>query len=501
MSQLVKSAEIWRQNYNPMIGLAMTKARCLLEAGVRGEFADLQWTYRFIEERYATLFGLIERHSSALLELDWKIKTVQKLPKGATQAMADAQAAHLRECYDRIDNLRQAFDFLVLAKFRGFSHLQKHYDDEGKVKHFEQLDQWCWVRQGLYGPWYYNQEAQNVGYRSLPGKEIDESEFLIRTVDRPVGPIALFAAIASGMGKKDWTGFIEIFGIPGGVVIGPPNVPTEKEGEYQSAGETIAKGGSGYLPHGSDFKFNDSPRGVNPFRDFLRYQSEDVVLAGTGGLLTMLAEAGSGTLAGNAHQETFAKIAKAEAGKISEVFQKQFDQAELETKFPGEPRLAYFELSANEETDTGEVVKDIVSLSGAGYETDPSEVSEKTGYTVTKRETQAPGLKPQDLDRQIRNRLVTRHTPLVTELIGNALPILNSARATDLQPFTDRMQGIRELFDAGQDEAALVAWRKLQADLPELLKAINAAPRAAGVLADTQVAALFNGMAESVVGR
>ncbi len=375
----VKQVNQWREQFNPLVGLVMARARTLLEQGQRGDYADLQWTYKFVEERYPTLFALVERRLSSLVELDWEVKAMpeESLPEGATPAMAEAQAHYLRQSYQRIDNLKDAIEHLGMATFRGYAHLQKHdCDGDGQIDHLEPLDQWNFVKAGLNGNWFWNPDAIQTGWRALPKENeikespepgeseaeadvpaaasttpgIDRDSFVIREVKRPVNPIALQAFIRYALATKDWSGFVEIFGIPGGVVIGPPNVPSDKEGEYQSSGEKIAEGGTGYLPNGSDFKYNDSPRGVNPFRDFLRAQSEDVVLAGTGGLLTMLTESGSGTLAGNAHQDTFDKIAGAEAGKVSEVFQRDFDKELIEAKFPGQPVLAYFTLSTLDET-------------------------------------------------------------------------------------------------------------------------------------------------------
>jgi phage gp29-like protein len=122
---------------------------------------------------------------------------------------------------------------------------------------------------------------------------------------------------------------------------------------------------------------------MNPFRDFLEYLTQKLVLAGTSGQLTMLSAPGSGTLAGGAHTDTFQKIAKSEGRKISEIFQKQRDTELLDLNFPGRPRLAYFELCINEENDVKQVVLDVASLATAGLQVDPEQVTEKTGYSVT----------------------------------------------------------------------------------------------------------------------
>ena len=58
----------------------------------------------------------------------------------------------------------------------------------------------------------------------------------------------------------------------------------------------------------------------------------------------MLTESGSGTLPGNAHQEAFNQVAKADAVMVSEALQRDFDAPLLATAFPGWPVEAGFEL-------------------------------------------------------------------------------------------------------------------------------------------------------------
>jgi hypothetical protein len=94
---------------------------------------------------------------------------------------------------------------------------------------------------------------------------------------------------------------------------------------------------------------NGGGSGRPPFRDHLDYLDKQITLLGTGGLLTMLTESGSGTLAGNAHQEAFNQVAKADAVMVSEAFQRDFDAPLLEGAFPGWPVEAGFELSLEQQ--------------------------------------------------------------------------------------------------------------------------------------------------------
>ena len=68
----------------------------------------------------------------------------------------------------------------------------------------------------------------------------------------------------------------------------------------------------------------------------------------------MLTESGSGTLAGNAHQEAFSQVAKADAVMVAEALQRDFDAPMLAATFPGWPVEAGFELTM-QDMDAGEI--------------------------------------------------------------------------------------------------------------------------------------------------
>ena len=138
------------------------------------------------------------------------------------------------------------------------------------------------------------------------------------------------------------------------------------------------------MPYDSDIKFVTGGGGRPPFHDLIKYIDEQITITGTGGILTMLAESGTGTLAGKAHQDTFLQIAKADAITLAGVLQNAIDVPLLAEYFPGQPALAYFEFSPGLTHATSQVVQDALDLKAAGLEIDPAEISEKTGYTLTK---------------------------------------------------------------------------------------------------------------------
>lgn len=378
--RLVCAANRWREQYNPLRYLTLDRAVALLEAYQRGDMADVQWAFHCVEQADPELFALVERRSSALLALDWTIKSCA----GADVALARDQTAALREAYDDIENFYEALEHLALAAFRGFAHLEKRCDASGRIRHLEILDQWNVARNGMRGPWKYNPDARPIPYHSLDARHIlNPDQWIIREVQRPINRIGLIKYARASVAEKDWAAFVEIYGLPGAIIIGPPNVATEDAQRYEAQAALVAEGGSGYLPNGAEVQFYGGPRITQPYRDYLRYLSEQLVLAGTGGILTMLTASGTGTLAGSVHAETFRQIARAEARVISEIFQDQFDRHVLNAVFPGRPHLAYFDLDPGEEKNPDAIVGQAVKLAQAGYRMDPAELSERTGFGLS----------------------------------------------------------------------------------------------------------------------
>lgn len=424
----------WRDQYNPLRGMGLPRLLGLLDAGERGQYADLQWFYHFMERSDAMVFSVLQRRRAALLSCDWDIREVsgygsegvsereriqtakdakyakgdfeQKVAKEAKgeesnreirqtrekgdRVLAEEQVAMLREAYDRVENLRDAVSFLFSGFFRGFAHLEKHYSASGLIERLEPVEQWFWVRDGMYGEWEYNQNAVSGRFRGMP---IDPVDFVILdtiALNRLLSMLYLGRTLA----MKDWDSFLEVYGIPSVFLVGPPNTPDSKAEEYQTIAEQLISDGRGYLPNGSDIKYVNGGGNRPPFQDRIEYIDRQITLVATGGLLTMLTEAGSGTLAGGAHMETFMQIARGDALAVSEVLQEHFDAPLLAEFFPGQPVLAYFEFAPSPSVQSSRVVEDAGKLAKAGYRIDPDELSEKTGYRLVEGAGCSSGARP-----------------------------------------------------------------------------------------------------------
>lgn len=343
------------QRYNPLRGLTIDAAIQMFdEAEHYGRYSRLMWLCKKVERRDEIVKALKARGDAALLLLDWDVKVPEDL-EGADVALAERQRQFLSERYEAIDNLSQAIQFLALAEFRGFSHLEMHYGADLWPAHLEPVPQWHWCREDLYKPWRFNPTAKHIWF-PRDTQEIDDEEarhFLIREVEDPCYEIFILRYIWKAFGDVDWAGYIERYGIPWFFFVLPPAGDEAKAAEFQEMAEQVAGDGAGALPHGTEVK---GPPGQsvmggasNAFAQYIKRQEQAQVIAGTGGLLTMLAESGSGTLAGGAHWDAWLEITSGRAKAISEVFQAQFDRRLLEMEFPGQPALAYFELDLPDE--------------------------------------------------------------------------------------------------------------------------------------------------------
>ena len=491
LAQKVAALNRFREQYNPLQRLTLKRAVELAGAYFRGEMADLQWTYFFIEQTDPDLIALMELRLGRLIEMDYNIQTEEK----ADEKLAEEQREFLETKFYVIDNLYDAIEHFGYAPFRGFAHCEK-WIEGGELKHLEIVDQWNVVRDGLVGDWKYNPNARCANFKGLPAENLMPAEnFLFRQVRRPINRIALYKFVRDNLANVDWDAFNGIYGIPGGVVTGPPNVPEDKEAEYQSAANEIAEGGSGYLPHGSTYTPNKSPGGTNPFKERLDYLTQRLVLAGTSGRLTMLTESGSGTLAGGAHSDTFDTIAAADARRISEIFNRQLVKAWLDEEFPGQKQVAYFSLAANEETDVSQIVTDIKGLSDSGFQVDPEEASQRTGYTLTlKAAAPAPAFGDQIPNRaRIKNRAADAGREAIFKANTAAQEL--AARRPVFRAIAERLAAMAALTDP---EARKQAAAALQADSAALFKAVIAqAPDLAKPAEEAIGTALVDGFAQA----
>jgi len=368
----------WRQEYNPLRGLSMTRLVAMEEAAERGDMADVQWLWNHMEQTDVTVASAVKKRLSSTDSLDWEIRVIET----ADPILAQEQAEVLRYAYDRIQNLTETAAKIAYGNFTGFSIFEKERTGYGPlISKLHYIPCWHWRRDKATGRWYFNAQAR-AGMNQ--GEMADPRDLLIFDPGAPLFKSIGRHFFAKALAMADWDVALENGANQAIFLVGPPGTTAEKELEYQALAEAMTSNLRGYLPNGSDVKITDlAARAKMPYFERIKYSDEQIVLAATGGLLTMLTESGSGTLAGSAHSETLMGLARSDAAKISEVFQRQIDREILKAFFPKDPIAVYFKFDLPQKTETlAEITELISGLSWAGYRVNQQQLEEKLGLKL-----------------------------------------------------------------------------------------------------------------------
>jgi phage gp29-like protein len=374
---------VWTETINPLHNITLTRAQDIFDRARRGIYAELTWLYQEIESADPTLFICCERREAATTAADWRIITTPaERVRGWEETLADEQRDFLEGAYGAAgDDLAAAAEHLSRAFFRGFAHARPVFGaDAQSLDGFDLFDQWNFARDPATGEWWWNPDASviaNDSFQLIPQGEI-VSVVRSRHIDFP----SLAIAIRLALGEKKWGIFLERYGIPPVTIIMPEFADKGEETTYMAAAEKLAKAGSGALPFGAQVNYANEARGVNPFADFLRHQQELTVMLATGGLLTTLAQSGSGTLAGNAHSETWRAVVARDIRVIARAFNQVVTSRLLDAAFPGRPHLALFEFDPDASPSASDVLDHAAKAKTAGYLIDREDLENRTGYRL-----------------------------------------------------------------------------------------------------------------------
>jgi len=308
------------ETFNPLKGLTIERAARIYDTARMGAYAELQWLYQELEGCDPTLLTCCERRSTAMLEIDWTVKTTaQEKTRNFDEILANEQKDFLTLAYAESErgNLAESLEHLASSFFRGFAHARPVYG-EGMdcLAGFECLDAWNFCRDTWDGTWYWNPDASTSPANAIA---IPRNELVSVVRPRHINYPALQIVIRRMLGDTKYGIFLERYGVPPVIIIMPPDIDKGDEDRYVEAAVATAKAGSGALPNGSQVQYATDARGVNPFSDFLKRQQELIVLMATGGLLTSLSgEGGMGSGgASDAHEKTWRSIVRRDCRVLS----------------------------------------------------------------------------------------------------------------------------------------------------------------------------------------
>lgn len=384
--QMVQSLLVQRERRNDLPELTPARARELYEAYRRGEMADVQLMWDQLEERDETLFTVLHARLGALAEMPWTVNIDADLSEDK-QALAEQQKELANKLLAAVENLPEALAHLGMADFRGVAALE--VTGNAQRMRWEVIEPWNLCRPVRRGPWYYNAEATSTPIRT---EELDPAAVIIREA-QPIDLPAMFLICAKYLSVHAWDAFLEVFGIPNVFLEMPPATPEDKALEFDAIVQRLIGEGRGTVPSGAKFHTVETSKdNTQSFEARARWCNEAIIQLATGGLLTVTTQSGSGTLAGNAHSDSFGRLCAASARSISAAINRQFLRPSLQAAYPHSPILVRFELAPEPVDDRLQVAQLIATLASAGYRAKDDDVAELMNMQFT-----AANMNPTDL--------------------------------------------------------------------------------------------------------
>ena len=383
-----------KRTQNPLSGLNPAKVRRLYELYREGKYADVQLAWDALEEYDDMLGTVLERRQSALGEMEWDVLIDARAvgEDAALQALAEAQQDYITRRLREVENLSDAIKWLGLANFRRYSALEVIQEVRGtnyevRSERWLPIHHWLLCRPALEGAWCYNELAETSCTRTEP---IDMSAVILREVARPIDLVAMFLISAKEAAIDGWDSFLEVFGNPALFFKMPAGTSDDQRDEYASIIKEISSDGAGVYPDGGEIHtVETSAANADAFSSRAEWCDKALVRRATGGLLTVLAESGSGTLAGSAHMEAFRQIAANDAISIAECINRQYVRRRIAAEFPGMPVLVYFTLTQPVINDRAATVNMLCQLAGQRWRATDEAVSEEVGMEVHTEEVQS----------------------------------------------------------------------------------------------------------------
>lgn len=413
----------WLESINPINGLSIREAKTIFDQARLYGSPRLQKIYDEIELTDPVLMTCVERRTSALSGLGWKIVA----RSSADKSLANDQRDEIDSFLSGIENFAAALEHLSLAFFRGFSHVQPIWEDDLHVKRIQLLDNWNFLT-GENGEWLWNPEC-SIDPRRCEVVTKDAGLISLcrrRAIDYP----ALSIFIRKSLGERDWGRFIERYGIPPVDVTMAANATPEQRSDYLDTAEKARDGLPAVWPNGSTTSRAEASRGQDPFTPFIEHQEKLIVLTATGGTLTSLAQSDTGSLAGGAQMDVWEEIVARDSVVIAEAVQRTLIRTYVERRFKGKPLAVDFKISKEKEASPKEVAELAATLRNAGYTIARDELEEATGFTLEEAPQQPgfiPGSQQPTGDQPIAQTEDVAATALNGAQVAAMVDILNQA--------------------------------------------------------------------------
>lgn len=423
--QMVQSLLVQRERRNDLPELTPQRAQELFEAWRRGEMADVQLMWDQLEERDDTLMVVLNARLSALAEMPWALVVDADAVGDDPQrkALAEEQKRYLSACFAAVENLDDALRHLGMADFRGVAALE--ITGNTTRMRWEVIEPWNLCRPVRRGPWLYNEEASATPARL---EELEPERVIVREA-MPIDLPAMYLISSLHHSVHSWDGFLEVFGIPNIFMEMPPGTTEEAAAAMDAVAQRLIGEGRGTVPSGTKFQTVETSKdNSQSFEARYKVCREAIITLATGGLLTVGTAPDSGTLAGNAHSDSFSRLCAASARSISAAINRQFVRPLLAARYEHEPVLVQFELAPEPVDDRLQMAQLLSALNTAGWAPSAETVSEMMRFEVERVQATAAGAP------MVQNM---QHTP-ITNTAGGAVEDFSTTGHDEPNSTTDR---------------------------------------------------------------
>ena len=378
---VVDAAHCWLERTNPLVGVSIRTAQNIWDAARAGDTQRLHWLFNEIESANPVLFTCIERRQAAIAGFQLKVSALPSMEGG----LADEQKDAVESFIAGIENFTEMLEHLDSAFFRGFALAQPIWEEDATVREIRLHNSWEFlVHDGVL---YHNPECN--GFTRDAVSCADAGLIGIqrrRAIDYP----ALSIHIRHAVSERDWGRFLERYALPKPAVTMAPNATNEQRKDYLDAARAVENGQVSVWPSGSSITdFAGGSRGTDPFNTFIDHQEKLVVLLATGGTLTSLAQADTGSLAGGAQMKVWQEIVRRDAGVLSQAVMRSLIKPFLAAKFGAQPCAVDFSLDFPSERSAQDAANVAATLKQAGWRVDQGELEKAVGFTL-EREESAP---------------------------------------------------------------------------------------------------------------
>lgn len=296
----------------------------------------------------------------------------------ALAELAEQQRKAALALLAQVDNLDSALVKLGEADFYGLAALEVCGSLETRMR-WEVIEPWHLYQPLPNGPVFYNEQADTIPQRA---EELERESVIIRTAPAMHLPV-MFLISRMSHSEEQWDAFIDTYGLPNIFFELPAAMDERRALELDAIVKRLTGDGRGTMPNGTKIQTVETQqRDGTLFEQRGKWCRDAIISLVLGGTLTMETAPNSGTLAGNAHADSFAELCEGSAAGIGAAVDEQFLRPLLRKVFPNQPILVSFEFRPVDAEDAQQVAQTLATLKTAGWQVSPETASEMLGFEV-----------------------------------------------------------------------------------------------------------------------